>query len=188
MAASCIDLALAGSEGGHFGHCASRCPAHHRLPVERCGGGLRYPADQATGYREGGSAASRDEVRTRALAEGATVYTVFFRGSLLHRLWDGGCPSAGRCQNQREVLVLNIEPPGTYLEPLSEATGGRLLTIEDDEDISTSMSAFVDELRHQYLLGVPAGRRDGRTHRIRVQTVRTGLRVAARESYTAKAR
>jgi VWFA-related protein len=137
---------------------------------------------------EGGPAASRNQVRARALAHGVTVYPVFFRGSLLNRLWDGGCPSAGRCQNQSEVLVLNIEAPGTYLEPLSAATGGRLLTVEDDEDLSASMRAFVEELRHQYLLGVPAGSRDGKTHTIRVQTVRTGLRVAARESYTAAAR
>lgn len=70
------------------------------------------------------------------------------------------------------------------LEPLADASGGRILFAERSADLADSFAEIVRDLVNQYTLGfVP--QRDGRSHRIEVQVPKRSVRVRARRTYTA---
>jgi VWFA-related protein len=72
-------------------------------------------------------------------------------------------------------------------DALANATGGRI--VRSVQALPATLGRLGDELRTYYLLGYepPAGRADGRYHKLRVALKRPGLRLEARPGYYALA-
>lgn len=86
-------------------------------------------------------------------------------------------------QHGRYYDIGDVESTQEFLAPLSEDTGGLLLTNEN-ELVDPIRTAYQDS-RSYYLLGyVPdAGRKDGKFHRIEVKVKRKGLKLRYRRGY-----
>jgi VWFA-related protein len=86
-----------------------------------------------------------------------------------------------------DVVVYPVTTKGArpkFLDDLADLTGGRLHELDQDDDLSTTFRAILDEFRHRYLVtytpkDVPT---DG-WHRLEVRVHRPGARVRARPGY-----
>ena len=86
-----------------------------------------------------------------------------------------------------DVVVYAIASRGRrpdFLGDLASLTGGRLLTVGDQEDLAPTFRAILDEFRHRYLVtytpkGVPATG----WHKLDVKVNRPGTSVKARPGY-----
>jgi Ca-activated chloride channel family protein len=63
------------------------------------------------------------------------------------------------------------EPGELAMKQLAEATGGRLLRADNNDDVSRAFSKISRELRNQYAIGYkpPSGHPDGLFHRLQIQ-------------------
>ena len=88
-----------------------------------------------------------------------------------------------------DVVVYGVEIGGGrpgFTRQLSEATGGRLITIESTKDLSASFSAILEEFRMRYLISYsPEGVGTPGWHRLEVRVRGRGLTVRARPGYFA---
>lgn len=75
----------------------------------------------------------------------------------------------------------------SYLLAITTRTGGRVYQAETLADTRAAFAAIADELRNQYLIGYYSTRdkRDGKYHKIKVETARKGVEVRARPGYRA---
>jgi len=72
-----------------------------------------------------------------------------------------------------------------YLQMITTQTGGRLYLADTFQDTRAAFAAIADELRNQYLIGfyVGADKRDGKFHKLRLDSTRKGLVVRARTGF-----
>jgi VWFA-related protein len=88
-----------------------------------------------------------------------------------------------------DVVVYGVEIGGGrpgFTRQLSEATGGRLITIESTKDLSASFTAILEEFRMRYLISYsPEGVSTTGWHRLEVRVRGRGLTVRARPGYFA---
>jgi Ca-activated chloride channel family protein len=120
-----------------------------------------------------GSAATYDSALRRALAAGATIYTVD-----LAAVGGGSVLSSADEMQARSVL-----------KSLAERSGGKYFASKGGSDLSESFGQIVDELGHQYTLAYSPtnAKRDGTWRKISVTCARQGVRLRAREGYQAPA-
>jgi VWFA-related protein len=90
----------------------------------------------------------------------------------------------GRAQ-RRERMERQNQKAEEFLEELSNVSAGRFYPSEID-DLQKNFALIADELRHQYRIGFyPDGeKREGTTHKIRVEVSRAEAVVRARRNYT----
>jgi Ca-activated chloride channel family protein len=71
------------------------------------------------------------------------------------------------------------------LEALVATSGGRVVSLEDREQVPAAFTAVLEEIREQYVLGYypTRNRDDGSWHRIQVRVGGSGLDVRVREGY-----
>lgn len=72
------------------------------------------------------------------------------------------------------------------LTEIVDDTGGRAVRLRRASELAGAFAGFMEELRHQYLLGIPAEEPDGRLHRIEVRVRRPHMTVRARQAYQAE--
>ena len=88
-------------------------------------------------------------------------------------------------------MIYAIGMEGAGLSPmmadLTASTGGGHFILASNADLSATFEAVVNELHHQYLIGIPAAH-DGRKHALAVKVTRADLGVRARKSYLAPPR
>jgi VWFA-related protein len=88
-----------------------------------------------------------------------------------------------------DVVVYGVEIGGGrpgFTRQLSEATGGRLITIESTKDLAASFTAILEEFRMRYLISYsPEGVSTAGWHRLDVRVRGRGLTVRARPGYFA---
>lgn len=72
------------------------------------------------------------------------------------------------------------------LTDVVEETGGRAVHVGRAADLGGAYAGVMDELRHQYLLGMSAEQPDGTIHRLEVRSRTAGLTVRARKGYRAQ--
>lgn len=72
-----------------------------------------------------------------------------------------------------------------YLQMITTLTGGRLYQADTFQDTRAAFAAIADELHNQYLIGFYIGpdKRDGKFHRLRLDSTRKGLVVRARTGF-----
>lgn len=72
-----------------------------------------------------------------------------------------------------------------YLQMITTQTGGRLYLADTFQDTRAAFAAIADELRNQYLIGfyIGAEKRDGKFHKLRLDSTRKGLVVRARTGF-----
>jgi len=72
-----------------------------------------------------------------------------------------------------------------YLKMITTQTGGRLYLADTFQDTRAAFAAIADELRNQYLIGfyIGADKREGKFHRLRLDSTRKGLVVRARTGF-----
>jgi VWFA-related protein len=78
----------------------------------------------------------------------------------------------------------SIEALKEKLEGLSEVSGGRAIFAERTSKLREAFADVVESLTNQYTLGFEPAR-DGREHRIQIRMTKGGLRIRARQTYTA---
>jgi Ca-activated chloride channel family protein len=84
------------------------------------------------------------------------------------------------------VYAVNV---GTTIDrPLVEIvedTGGRTVRVGRASELPGAFAGVMDELRHQYLIGIPTDKRDGKLHQLEVRVRRPDVTVRARRTYQA---
>jgi Ca-activated chloride channel homolog len=116
------------------------------------------------------SVIDRKELVRRAIAAGVTVYSVTLPSYML---------SATR---SRERVITPLDATRVV-----SATGGRDFSA-DARDFTPIFRELAEEIRASYALAYYPDQRDGKTHELRVQTSRPGVRLrASRTSYLAPA-
>lgn len=75
----------------------------------------------------------------------------------------------------------------SYLQAITTRTGGRVYLADTFEDTRAAFSAIAEELRNQYLIGYYStnNKRDGKYHKIKLESARKGVEVRARPGYRA---
>jgi VWFA-related protein len=75
----------------------------------------------------------------------------------------------------------------SFLQAITSRTGGRVYAADNLADTRSAFKAIADELRNQYLIGYysNANRRDGKYHKIKLESSRKDARVRARPGYRA---
>jgi Ca-activated chloride channel family protein len=81
--------------------------------------------------------------------------------------------------------VMRTMPPDPGLRTLAEESGGGYFELTNANDLTATFTRVADELHHQYLLGFPPSRADGKLHRLDVRVRRPSMVVRARKSYVA---
>jgi Ca-activated chloride channel family protein len=76
-------------------------------------------------------------------------------------------------------------PPDPGLRALAEDSGGGYFELTNANDLGATFTRVADELHHQYLLGFPPSRADGKVHRLDVRVRRPAMAVRARRNYVA---
>jgi hypothetical protein len=77
------------------------------------------------------------------------------------------------------------------LSGITEATGGRTVSLAENDNIPGAAAAISTELRSQYVLGyhLPGGARDGKSHKIKVRMLKardsTAFHLQYRKRYLA---
>ncbi len=73
----------------------------------------------------------------------------------------------------------------SVLKKLSDDTGGRVIEVKADRDVSRAFQEIADELRTQYLLGYTPShtRHDGSFHKIQVKVRNQDYKIQARRGY-----
>ena len=77
------------------------------------------------------------------------------------------------------------KPPDPGLRKLAEQSGGGYFELTWHDRLSDTFTRVADELHHQYWLGFPPARLDGKEHTIEVRVKRAGMTVQARKTYVA---
>jgi hypothetical protein len=77
------------------------------------------------------------------------------------------------------------EPPDPGLKKLAEQSGGGYFELTWHDHLAETFAGVADELHHQYWLGFPPAKLDGKEHRIDVRVKRPGMAVQARKTYVA---
>jgi Ca-activated chloride channel homolog len=74
-----------------------------------------------------------------------------------------------------------------FLQHIADLSGGQVYAPRTSKDLPAIYDKILDELKAQYVIGfVPQNaKRDGKYRKIRVETRREGLKVRARQGYTA---
>jgi len=99
---------------------------------------------------------------------------------------NGDIPSSAGCiQWYAEAIDKLYGEADSYLQAITERTGGRVYQADSFDDTRAAFTAIADELRNQYVIGYyPAnGRRDGKYHKIKLELARKGVEVRARPGY-----
>jgi Ca-activated chloride channel family protein len=86
---------------------------------------------------------------------------------------------------QLYVAVPRGERLPRALRRMSDASGGAVLSVDDEAGLTGTWSRFLQDLRQQYYLAFTPTRTDGRRHSIEISVRRPGLKVRARTSYVA---
>ena len=119
---------------------------------------------------DSGSGVSYDGALRRALAGGVTIYTV-----------DVAPIGASPGRSLEEMRARGV------LNGLADRSGGRSFVSKGGPDLTAAFEQIVDELGKQYTISyTPTNtKRDGKWRAIDVKTRRPGLKVRARDGYTA---
>ena len=80
---------------------------------------------------------------------------------------------------------VKTQKPSHVLEELAVETGGAFFRVDENDDMNTTFTEIVQQLRQQYVLGFTPRAFDGRQHKLSVRVKRPGLDVQARKSYIA---
>ena len=94
-------------------------------------------------------------------------------------------------QSDAIVFALNTSPNQVFSDPmlqkLSKSTGGSVLNAHGAKALKSAFRKIDEQLRSQYLLGYkpPHWRADHSFHKIRVSSLRFGLRIHCRKGYYA---
>jgi len=72
-----------------------------------------------------------------------------------------------------------------YLQAITIRTGGRVYKADNFDDTRSAFSAIADELRNQYLIGYYStnNKRDGKYHKIKLESARKGVELRSRPGY-----
>jgi len=110
------------------------------------------------------------------------------RSDAQHR---SGCVSAEAVQTQATaegfmIYAIGMEGPGlsAAIGHLTEATGGGHFDLASDADVSGTFETVVNELHHQYALGISPAL-DGKLHTLEVRALGAGFVARARKTYQA---
>lgn len=103
---------------------------------------------------------------------------------------DTALEEALRARVERDgVMIYAIGFEGVSLKKemktIATRSGGRATELARTGDLATELSAVVDELHHQYLLGFTPTAFDGQVHKLEVRVKPRGLTVRARATYLA---
>lgn len=105
----------------------------------------------------------------------------------------GPCPSKSDVFKQakaEEFMFYAVGLPRTSVDgdlvDVVEETGGGHFDLKGSENLDETFSRVADELRHQYVLGFTPAVLDGKAHKLEVRSVRPGLTIRARKTYTAR--
>jgi Ca-activated chloride channel homolog len=103
----------------------------------------------------------------------------------LHQAFFSSTPQFRDRARRRERMERQNQNAEAFLEELAEVSAGRFYRGEVG-DLEKNFALIADELRHQYRIGFyPDGeRREGVTHKLRIEVSRPELVVRARRSYT----
>jgi hypothetical protein len=97
--------------------------------------------------------------------------------------------AVSRQANAGEFMIYAIGLAGRGLHDtlihLADDTGGGHFVLRDDAQLTSTFEQVVDELHHQYAIGIVPVVRDGKTHTLDVKVARTGLTAHARKAYVA---
>jgi Ca-activated chloride channel homolog len=106
------------------------------------------------------------------------------RFPLLNQAFPSSEPQFRDRAQRRQRMERQNQKAEEFLEELAEVSAGRFYSGEVG-DLEKNFSLIADELRHQYRIGFyPDGeRREGTTHKLRVEVSRPELVVRARRSY-----
>lgn len=93
-------------------------------------------------------------------------------------------------QRNRGVIQLGSgrqgpQAPDQGLRKLAEQSGGGYFELTWHDNLAATFERVAEELHHQYWLGFPPGKLDGREHQIEVKVSRPGMTVQARKTYVA---
>lgn len=82
------------------------------------------------------------------------------------------------------VYAVAAKPRSDFLDDIASLTGGRVLEVERDANLSTAFRSILDEFRHRYLVTyTPQGVPRGGWHKLEVRVNRRGATVRARPGY-----
>ena len=75
----------------------------------------------------------------------------------------------------------------SYLQTITTQTGGRVYVADNFDGTRAAFTAIAEELRNQYLIGYYStmNKRDGKYHKIKLESARKGVDVRARPGYRA---
>lgn len=128
------------------------------------------------------SALRADQVEEAALRTRSQVFVVRRSYATVQRLQHRAALAAPKSSYR---TVQRIRGDFIRLEEIAQATGGRVLDIDEVGEVEGALQEVLAELRGQYVLGYyPSMRRgDGARHEVNVDVQRGGLDVRYRESY-----
>jgi VWFA-related protein len=139
-----------------------------------------------TGPSPGLAALLFDRARARLEHEHGRKAIVFMTFRCLRETCAGMGSRVARLRDDG-VIVYCIDVDSSTcsvgLRSFVDGTGGGYVRVNVTTNLAVVFAEVRNELRHQYILGIPAARGDVGTHRLEVSTTRRGLRVTATRQY-----
>jgi len=82
--------------------------------------------------------------------------------------------------------AMRTMPPDPGLKLLADETGGGYFELLNADDLGLTFTRVAEELHHQYLIGFPAPRLDGKMHKLDVRVRQPSMTARGRKSYVAQ--
>jgi VWFA-related protein len=117
------------------------------------------------------------DVIHRAVYDEIMVYTI--------GLWTSAAPTLGPKRRLTIGGGGKSLPPDPGLRKLADESGGGYFELTWHDHLADTFARVADELHHQYWLGFPPAKLDGKEHKLDVKVKRPGMAVQARRTYVA---
>jgi VWFA-related protein len=128
-------------------------------------------------------------MRSLAGEAGRRVVVILTDGANMTDDFKGSAADVRRGATAEGVMIyaIGVEKMGLHkdLKRIVDDTGGGWYELAGGDDLSSTFTRVLDELRHQYLLGFTPAALDGREHRLEVRLTDATLKARARRSYIA---
>ena len=131
-----------------------------------------------------GRAKSMKDEMKRAEENDVMIYAVGMEG--VSPMQPGGAPGfGGRGIIPRRRNELTMQKPDEGMAKIAAATGGGYFELTATRDLLDKFEGVIDELHHQYALGLVPQKLDGKLHDLTVKVNKPGYTVRARKRYLA---
>ena len=119
------------------------------------------------------------DVIHRAVYDEIMVYTI--------GLWTTKSPPLAIGSRRRLTIGGDTreQPPDPGLRKLADQSGGGYFELTWHDRLADTFARVADELHHQYWLGFPPAKLDGKEHKLELRLKRPGMTVQARRTYVA---